>query len=257
MARFWVGTSGWQYRDWHGRFYPKGLAQKDWLAYYCEHFPTVEINNSFYIEPSAESWDRWRETAPEGFRYAVKAHRYLTHRKRLKDCEDSLERVRKGAARLKSNLGPLLFQLPPYFKRTEEHATRLESFLGLLPRGLRCTFEFRDKSWFGEDTLEQLRRHGVAFCSYDKPDVKCPLAATARFAYVRFHGPSERYRGKYTDRMLEDWARRLRKLAENVDEVYAYFNNDASANAIGNANTLARLVNSKPTAAIAAGAGRE
>jgi uncharacterized protein YecE (DUF72 family) len=256
MARFWVGTSGWQYRDWRGRFYPKALPQKDWLAYYCEHFSTVEINNSFYVEPSAKSWERWRETAPEGFRYAVKAHGYLTHRKRLKDCDDSLERVLRGATGLKSHLGLLLFQLPPHFKRTEEHAVRLEHFLAMLPLGLRCTFEFRDRSWFSEDTMEQLRRYGVAFCSYDKPDVKCPLAATARFAYMRFHGPSARYRGKYTDEMLEDWAERLRKLAENVDEVYCYFNNDAQAHAVTNAKTLARLVDAAPTAVLATGPGR-
>jgi uncharacterized protein YecE (DUF72 family) len=257
MARFWVGTSGWQYRDWRERFYPRVLPQRDWLTYYSRQFPTVEINNSFYVQPSEKSWERWRNIAPEGFRYAVKAHRYLTHRKRLKDCEDSLERLLRGAAGLKSHLGPLLFQLPPYFKRTEEHAARLEHFLAMLPLGLRCTFEFRDRSWFGEDTMEQLRRYSVAFCSYDKPDVKCPLAATARFAYMRFHGPSARYRGKYTDEMLENWAERLRKLAGNVDEVYCYFNNDARANAIANATTLARLVDSASSAALAAGARRE
>jgi len=156
---------------------------------------------------------------------------------------------------LESRLGPLLFQLPPYFKRTEEHAARLEHFLAMLPLGLRCTFEFRDRSWFGEDTLQQLRRYGVAFCSYDKPDVKCPLAATARFAYLRFHGPSARYRGKYTDEMLEAWAERLRKLAEYVDEVCCCFNNDARANAIANAKTLARLVDAAPATACAANAG--
>jgi uncharacterized protein YecE (DUF72 family) len=160
MARFWVGTSGWQYEHWRERFYPKDLPQSDWLAYYCQRFPTVEINNRFYIQPSEQSWDRWREIAPEGFWYAVKAHRYLTHRKRLQDCEDSLERVIRSARRLNSHLGPLLFQLPPYFKRTEEHTRRVNSFLQLLPRELLCTFEFRDKSWFGEETTEMLRRRG-------------------------------------------------------------------------------------------------
>ena len=252
MARFWVGTSGWQYKHWRERFYPKGVAQNDWLTYYSRKFATVEINNSFYIQPSEKSWDRWRDLAPEGFFYAVKAHRYLTHRKRLKDCEDSLERVISSAQRLNSHLGPLLFQLPPYFKRTEEHARRLESFLELLPADLPCTFEFRDKSWFGDDTMEALRRHGVAFCSYHKPDLKCPLVATAGFAYVRFHGPGARYRGKYTDRMLEDWGEQVSNLAREVDEVYVYFNNDAFGHAVSNAITLGRLLGvsrSSPAAA--------
>src|SRR3972149_2892532 len=153
MAHFWIGTSGWQYRDWKERLYPREIPQRQWLSYYCERFPTVEINNSFYMQPSAKSWEHWRETAPEGFRFAVKAHRYLTHRKRLKDCEDSLERVATAARRLKSRLGPVLFQLPPYFKRNDENAESLEAFLELLPRDLLCAFKFRVRSWFGEETL--------------------------------------------------------------------------------------------------------
>ncbi len=252
MTRFWVGTSGWQYKHWRERFYPKDVPQKDWLTYYSRQFSTVEINNSFYVQPSDKSWDRWRDCAPEGFRYAVKAHRYLTHRKRLKDCEDSLERVITSARRLGSHLGPLLFQLPPYFRRTEEQASRLESFLNLLPTDLLCTFEFRDKSWLGDDTMEELRRHVVALCSYDMPSVNCPLVATAGFAYMRFHGPGARYRGKYTDRMLEDWADRLIKLAKEVDEVYVYFNNDAFGHAVENAITLGRLLGVSTSTGVAA-----
>jgi uncharacterized protein YecE (DUF72 family) len=242
MARFWIGTSGWQYRDWKERFYPKDVPQKQWLAYYCERFRTVEINNSFYMQPSEKSWEHWRETAPDGFRFAVKAHRYLTHRKRLKNSADSLERVIKSARLLKSRLGPVLFQLPPYFKRNEENAERLESFLDMLPRDLLCSLEFRDGSWFGEETLAQLRRHRSAFCSYDMTGVDVPLVPTAGFAYVRFHGPGARYRGNYSDRMLESWARRLRRLVSEVDDVYAYFNNDALGHAVNNAMTLRRML---------------
>jgi len=130
---------------------------------------------------------------------------------------------------------------------------RLESFLDLLPADLLCTFEFRHKSWFRDDTMEELRRHGVAFCAFDKPDLKCPLVATTGFAYMRFHGPGARYRGKYTDRMLEDWADRLIKLAKEVDEIYVYFNNDAFGHAVKNAITLGRLLGvsrSRPAAAL-------
>ncbi|HEV8573638.1 MAG TPA: DUF72 domain-containing protein, partial [Dehalococcoidia bacterium] len=188
MGSFWIGTSGWQYRDWKQRFYPKEVPQNQWLRYYCERFPTVEINNSFYVQPNERSWERWRETAPEGFRFAVKAHRYLTHRKRLKDCEESLGRVINSAQRLKDRLGPVLFQLPPYFRHNDENIERLKAFIELLPAGIQAAFEFRDKSWFGQDTLDLLRRHGVAFCSYDMPGLECPLTTTAPFAYIRLHG---------------------------------------------------------------------
>jgi uncharacterized protein YecE (DUF72 family) len=194
------------------------------------------------MQPSEKSWDNWRETAPAGFRYAVKAHRYLTHRKRLKDIEDSLERVVTSARRLKSRLGPVLFQLPPYFKRSEEHAKRLEEFLMLLPPDLQCAFEFRDKSWFDEETHEQLRRGGAAFCSYDMREVDCPLVATADFAYLRFHGSGGRYLGNYTDKMLQGWAERLGELARDVNDVYAYFNNDAMGHAVENAITLRKML---------------
>jgi uncharacterized protein YecE (DUF72 family) len=147
-----------------------------------------------------------------------------------------------SARRLKSRLGPVLFQLPPYFKHSDEHAKRLEEFLMLLPQDLQCAFEFRDKSWFGEETMAQLRRHRVAFCSYDMPGVDCPLVATADFAYMRFHGAGARYRGNYTDMMIEDWAGRLRGLAKGLDDVYVYFNNDAFGHAVNNAMTLGRML---------------
>jgi uncharacterized protein YecE (DUF72 family) len=242
MARFWIGTSGWQYRDWKERFYPKQIAQKQWLAYYCERFPTVEINNSFYMQPSKKSWDGWRETAPKGFRFAVKAHQYITHWKRLKGCEDSLERVLISARGLGPHLGPLLLQLPARFKRTEENAGRLKSFLELLPDGLDSAFEFRDKSWFVDDTYDSLRRHGVAFCSFDSPKLGCPLVATAAFAYVRFHGSGAANGGNYSDRVLRRWAERLRGLAKDREDVYVYFNNDALGHAVSNAETLSEML---------------
>jgi uncharacterized protein YecE (DUF72 family) len=242
VARFWIGTSGWQYGHWKERFYPKGVPQKKWLAYYCQRFPTVELNNSFYMQPSEKSWDGWRETAPEGFIFAVKAHQYITHWRRLRDCEDSLQRGIRAARRLEPHLGPLLFQLPPQFKRTEETAANLESLLELLPRDLQCVFEFRDKSWFVDETYDLLREHKVGFCSFDSPKLKCPLVATAKFAYMRFHGSGDPHGGNYSDGALRRWASRLRSIAMGLDEVYVYFNNDAFGHAVRNAETLTGMV---------------
>ena len=242
MARFWIGTSGWHYGHWRGRFYPQELPTREWLPYYAGRFPTVELNASFYRQPRPSTWDLWRRTAPQGFRFAVKANRFLTHIKRLAECDEPLGRFLEGARRLGDRLGPILYQMPPSFHRTEENAGRLESFLPSLPPELMYAFEFRHKSWFGEETTEQLRRHGAAFCSYDMVGFQCPLAATAPFAYVRFHGSEARYASNYTDEMLEGWAARLRELAAGAEEVYVYFNNDAWGFAVANATKLAELL---------------
>lgn len=242
MARIWIGTSGWNYNHWRHVFYPPGLPQREWLRFYADHFRTAEINYSHYREPSKDNWDNWRNTAPRGFRFAVKAHRYLTHLRLLKQPEDSLRRVIEGAERLGRALGPILYQFPSRFHRTAENLARLEHFLPLLPRRHKHTLEFRHDSWFGEDTQDLLRGHHVAFCSYDMPDMQCPLVATAPFAYIRFHGTGRLYAGRYPDDMLEDWARRIRSLARGLDDVYIYFNNDAHGYAVENALTLARLL---------------
>ena len=205
------------------------------------------------MQPGDKSWDGWRETAPPGFRFAVKAHQYITHWKRLKDCEASLERVIESARRLGPHLGPLLFQMPPQFKRTEANAGRLESFLGLLPDRPKTAFEFRDKSWFVDETFDLLRCYNVAFCVFDSPKLKSPLMTTAPFAYVRFHGSGAAHGGNYSDEALRRRAERLRDLAMGLSDVYVYFNNDAFGHAVNNALTLRRLLNKEtPEAEIAA-----
>lgn len=242
MARYWIGTSGWHYEHWRGVFYPEGLPSRDWLSYYAERFPTVEINASFYRQPKTSTWELWRATVPDDFRFVVKASRYLTHIKRLADPAEPLGRVVAGARLLGERLGPLLYQMPPNFHRTAENVGRLEAFLPLLPRDVQHAVEFRHNSWFGEETADLLRRHGVAFCSFDMAGLECPLRATARFAYLRFHGPGALYASNYGDEMLEGWAARLRALGREVDEVYAYFNNDAFGYALANARRLSELL---------------
>ncbi len=242
MARFYVGTSGWHYPHWRGVFYPEDLPSRDWLSYYVRRFPTVELNASFYRQPRESTWGLWRRTVPEGFRFAVKASRFLTHIRRLADPEEPLERVLSGARLLGDRLGPLLYQLPPGFHRTPENVSRLEVFLALLPDDAQHAIEFRHRSWFGDDTAALLGRHGAAFCSFDMVGLECPLLATARFAYFRFHGSEALYASCYTEEMLHDWAARLDGLGRDVDEAYVYFNNDAWGYAIANARTLAGLL---------------
>ncbi|MCS7276244.1 MAG: DUF72 domain-containing protein [Dehalococcoidia bacterium] len=237
-ATFYVGTSGWHYYHWLGAFYPEDLPPSRWLAHYARRFATVELNNPFYRQPRAAAWDLWRRTAPEGFVFAVKANRFLTHIKRLKDVEEPLRRFLEGATRLGPHLGPILYQLPPSFHRTVENEERLARFLAILPRGLRHAIEFRHRSWLTDDTCRLLGEHGVALCCFDAPRLRTPLVATAPFAYMRFHGAEALYASNYSDEELAQWARRLAALGEGLEAVYVYFNNDACAFAVFNALAL-------------------
>ena len=233
--RYWIGTSGWVYAHWRGVFYPDELRQRDWFNYYAEHFSTVEINNTFYRLPKERAWEQWREQAPSGFRYAVKGSRFITHIKRLRDCEEPVQTFLDRARLLSEHLGPVLWQLPPQMKCDIE---RLEAFLAILPHDLQHVFEFRRADWLHHETFMTLRRHNIGFCAYHMIDEETPLEATTDIAYLRFHGSDTKYGGRYTDRELAKWADRLRALPENVREVYVYFNNDAFGYAIENANTL-------------------
>ena len=236
---FHVGTSGFHYNHWRERFYPKGLPASRWLQFYATRFTTVELNNPFYRLPSEQAFVAWREGAPEGFMYAVKASRYLTHVKRLKDPEEPIERLFSRVRALGPKLGPVLYQLPPNYHL---HLDALERFLSALPGGYRHVMEFRHASWHDESVYALLRRFDVAFCVIDMPRFACPLVATAGFSYVRFHGSASLYAGRYTDEELSAWAERIRDLSARSGDVYVYFNNDAGANAVYNALTLREML---------------
>ncbi|MCK4362242.1 MAG: DUF72 domain-containing protein [Dehalococcoidia bacterium] len=240
-AKYYIGTSGWVYSHWRDVFYPPKLPQSKWLEFYTGHFSTVELNNSFYRLPSEQAFSNWRATSPEGFRYAVKVSRFITHIKRLKDVAEPAETFLQRARHLNEKLGPLLYQLPPNMHRNDE---RLESFLRLLPKGLRHVIEFRHQSWLDEGVFDILRRHEIGFCVFDMPGLPCPLLSTADFAYIRFHGSSGLYFSCYSNEELEDWARRISGLAKDLDTVYIYFNNDAEGFAIKNAQTMAERLQS-------------
>jgi len=235
-AKYYIGTSGWVYSHWRDVFYPPKLPQSKWLEFYTGYFSTVELNNSFYRLPSEQAFSNWRATSPEGFRYAVKVSRFITHIKRLKDVAEPIETFLERARHLNEKLGPLLYQLPPNMHRNDE---RLESFLSLLPKGLRHVIEFRHQSWLDKGVFDILRRHNIGFCVFDMPGLPCPLLATADFAYIRFHGSTGLYFSRYSDEELEEWARSISGLAKDLDTVYIYFNNDAEGFAIKNAQTLA------------------
>jgi uncharacterized protein YecE (DUF72 family) len=220
-------------------FYPVELPKSKWFEYYAGHFDTVEINNTFYHQPKQESIKRWQRLAPEHFIYSVKANRYITHIKRLKDSAEPLERFFEGVRLLKRKLGPILYQLPPNFHKDLDV---LETFIKLLPKKRLAVFEFRHKSWFSEDTYKLLDKFGVGFCVHDMPGIVSPRIATGDIIYIRFHGPTGRYEGNYSKSALQDWAKWLKERTKEVCWVYAYFNNDIHANAISNAKTLKKLL---------------
>ncbi|MGC4251254.1 MAG: DUF72 domain-containing protein [Sphingobium sp.] len=237
-----IGCSGWNYRDWRGLFYPEKLAAKNWFAFYAEHFDTVEINNSFYRLPDPELVDRWREQAPPGFCYAVKANRYLTQQKRLRDCEEPMERMMASFRHFSSTLGPVLYQLPPSLHLDLQ---RLENFLRIVPRDPVPVFEFRHKSWYVDEIYTLLERHGAALCVHDMPGSASPRLSIGSTAYVRFHGTKGKYRGSYGEEGLANWAEWMVAQEGEGRTVWAYFNNDYDALAIADARILRDMTGSK------------
>jgi uncharacterized protein YecE (DUF72 family) len=234
-----VGCSGWNYAHWrNGVFYPPRLASHRWLDYYTRFYDTVEINMTFYRLPKAEVVQRWVDGTPDDFVFAVKASRYLTHIKRLRDPGEGvatfLERIEP--LRRSPKLGPLLWQLPPDFKRDDE---RLAAALARLPPGRHC-FEFRHESWFADEVLDLLRSHGVALVIGDDPRRPFQtLELTADWTFVRFHGGSELGNGDYSERELEGWAARIAGFGVGA---FVYFNNDWEGFAIRNALRLKELL---------------
>jgi uncharacterized protein YecE (DUF72 family) len=247
-----VGCSGWQYAHWRGDFYDARLPPSRWFAWYAERFDTVEINNTFYKLPGAETFARWREQAPRSFLYAVKASRFLTHMKKLKDPDEPLERFFDHAGSLGSRLGAVLYQLPP---RWPVNLDRFEHFLTRLPRGIRHAVEFRETSWYDERVFALLRRHQVALCLHDMAGSASGRVLVGPFVYVRFHHGSSRYGGRYPDATLDEWAAWLSdRVCDGVD-VFAYFNNDAGGHAPRDAMRLRERLERTPPGAAQVTAG--
>jgi uncharacterized protein YecE (DUF72 family) len=234
-----IGCSGWNYKHWRGRFYPEGLPQKRWFEHYSATFDTVEINNSFYRLPSGDTFAKWRDQAPAGFCYAVKANRFLTQAKKLKDCAEPLQRMLTPFRNLGDRLGPILYQLPPRFRC---NVGRLQEFIALLPGDLTHVFEFREKSWLTDEVLALLDSSGVSFCVHDMPGSATPRWSAGPIAYVRFHGGEGKYWGRYPDEGLLGWTDWIVAQAKSGRPVWCYFNNDIDAHAIHDALTLRAMV---------------
>lgn len=234
-----VGTSGWNYDHWKGSFYPTELKQKDWLDYYAEKLRTVEINNSFYNLPSGKTFRKWAETVPSDFLFSVKASRYITHMKKLKDPREPLERFMAGAGALGDRMGPVLFQLPP---RWNVNPDRLEAFLDRLPGNIMATFEFRDRSWWDDRIYGILKERNAAFCIFDLAGEQSPKEVTADFVYMRLHGPGDAYEGLYEKETLAGWAGAAYAWAASGKDVYIYFDNDQNGYAAMNAMQLREMM---------------
>jgi uncharacterized protein YecE (DUF72 family) len=234
-----VGCSGWEYKHWRADFYPAGLPRARWFDHYASVFDTVEINNTFYRLPEESTFAAWAARVPRGFLYAVKASRFLTHMKKLKDPEEPLDRLFGRMRPLGAHLGPVLYQLPPGWKLDRD---RLEHFLQVLPKGVRHVLEFRDPSWYADGVAQMLEKYGVARCLHDMRGSATGRERVGPFVYVRFHGATGQYNGGYSEEQLQSWAGWLQAQRGAGADVYGYFNNDVGGHAPRDAVTLRRLM---------------
>ena len=215
----WVGTSGYQYPEWRGSFYPEKFPTAKMLPYYAERFSTVEINYTFYRMPNAKTIAGWNAETPRGFSFALKASRRITHDARLRDVDEPLRYFLDTARTLGPKLGPVLFQLPPFFKKDLD---RLGDALFLLPSGIRCVFEFRHESWFAEDVYALLRTRNAALCIADTEKGTTPLVATADFGYFRLRDEG------YAAQDLRKWVETVKQLGAGWKDTFIYFKHEES-----------------------------
>jgi uncharacterized protein YecE (DUF72 family) len=218
-----IGTSGWHYQHWKGGFYPDGMPQRKWLHHYSERFDTVELNNAFYRLPGKEAFEQWAAALPEGFRVAVKASRYLTHIRRLRDPVDPVRLLVERSSGLGEKLGPFLLQLPPTLKANPD---ALDETLKAFPSDARVAVEMRHPTWFNDTSRKVLERHDAALCLADGGPVPVPVWRTAGWGYVRFHRGRASPESCYGDAALRTWATKLAEHWGPDEVVFAYFNND-------------------------------
>jgi len=256
-SKIFIGTSGFSYAHWRGVFYPENLPQKDWFSYYVKNFNTVELNVSFYRLPRKEAFESWRKKAGDKFVFAVKGWRWITHIKKLKNCQEEVKRFFETASAIdtpevvlrprhasgynhsRCGRNVVLWQLPPSLKIDP---SRLEDFCKALPQDFRYAFEFRHPSWGNEKTWKILRKHNAAVVFQDFPEWPIFKGITADFVYLRFHGKTSLYSSCYTEKELKRWAEKIKNWQNQGLDVYGYFNNDALGYAVENAKTLERLV---------------
>jgi uncharacterized protein YecE (DUF72 family) len=237
-----AGTSGWQYRDWRGQFYPAGLAQASWLSHYAQTFPAVENNGTFYRLAAPKTFDGWRESTPDGFVMAVKASRYLTHIRRLRDPAEPVERLLAGASRLGGRLGPVLLQLPPTMPADHGLLDACLAEFGRQAADVRVAVEFRHQSWWSEQARTVLSRHNAALCWADRRGRPIsPLWRTADWGYLRLHEGAATPWPRYGRQALRSWLARLSAAWPATCDVFAFFNNDQNAAAPTDAAAMLAL----------------
>jgi uncharacterized protein YecE (DUF72 family) len=243
MPKVFIGTSGYIYPHWEGIFYPENWPKSKKLEYYCQHFDTVELNNTFYRLPGEKAFEGWYKRTPKNFIFAMKVSRFITHVKKLVNCKEPWRIFLKRALILREKLGPLLFQLPPFLKADPE---KLEDFGKMIlkesPKGLRFAFEFRNESWCDEKIYQILKEFNFAWVVVDSPSWPKVYQVTADFVYVRMHGSKILFGSKYTKKELEDLAQRIKKWKKQNLDVYVYFNNDAYGYAVEDAKELLKMV---------------
>jgi uncharacterized protein YecE (DUF72 family) len=245
MSTYWIGTSGYNYKEWKGPFYPPELADQEMLKYYAQRFSTVEINYTFYRMPNVRTLQSWAKETPEGFAFTLKAPRRITHELRLRDAGDQLTYFCETTRALKKKQGALLFQLPPFLKKD---LARLEDFLHQLPSGFRAAFEFRNQAWFADDVFECLHRFDAALCIAEHDQRSAPFEQTANFGYFRLRKPD------YSDADLAAWAQRLEDAAARWTDTFVYFKHEDAGKGPLFAAKLFNLLH--PAAAAAAGEQR-
>jgi uncharacterized protein YecE (DUF72 family) len=238
-----IGTSGWHYKHWKGPFYPLNIRDSEMLAFYLKHFDTVELNNTFYRLPNKNAVKAWHQHSPEGFLFAVKGSRFITHMKKLSNPAEHIKYFYDTVKFLGPKLGPIVFQLPPKWKCNIE---RLEAFLNELHKESKYSFEFRDKSWLCSEVYQLLAKHNAALCIYDLKGFESPPEITADFTYIRLHGPSKSaYQGCYDKKALHKWRDRINTWKKRLTAVYIYFDNDQMGYAANNAMHLKEIVQGK------------
>src|SRR6516225_5407948 len=241
-----AGTSGWQYRHWRGAFYPQDIPQRRWLEYYAGQFGTVENNGTFYRLPARETFEQWRARTPDGFVMAVKASRYLTHIRRLRDPAEPVERLLHAAAGLGDRLGPVLLQLPPNMPANagalEECLREFARHPGPAGHAVRVAVEFRHQSWWTAEIRQLLDRHGAALCWADRLGrALTPLWRTADWGYLRFHEGAAQPWPRYGAQALRSWVQRAAGTWPDGADVFAYFNNDQGGAALHDAAAFAAI----------------
>ncbi len=240
MGNLFIGTSGYNYPDWVGVFYPQDLSKKEWLSFYSQHFNTLEINATFYHSFKRRVFENWYKQTPPSFFFSIKGSRFITHIKRIKDVQDEVRIFFENAYGLKEKLSVVLWQFPASFQLTGQNKERLNNFLYILPKNISHAFEFRHISWFNDVIYQLLDENKAGFVINETKAFPIAEKATGGFVYIRFHGPESLYSSSYSDRDLKLWSVKIRRYLKNYD-VYCYFNNDVSGFAVKNAKSLINL----------------